>query len=515
MLPSPENLLTPYATRRRPPNAGAGAGGWFDLDDWVGPGHPSGRADVAKLEAILANSGDFPMERFQGPTGYWGGALDAGIRSYQKRNGLTVDGTLRPGGPTISHMRDSFANLFDGYELPTPEDIDAHQNVVGDDNPGTIAWRRPAVDLSQVPGLPEIDQAADASNARLVRAMLRTGDIEGYAPLMRDAIDQGGKHALAEVRDLTQKLDEASPGLGDRFAGYVFDGMEKAKRDRLRIKMQGGQPPGTKVAITDTLGDAGLAIMGGLLGAGTIGAGIKASGDTSKINDRLPGFTPADNENKPAQTPPPALVDVPIDTGHPVETPKASDNIETFPAAPEEKRQQIVDDIRKDLFPNYVEMRYGDREENRATDDNAEITNIIIETFMDEVKESHLPDMIHHKNGGSFLGKKELYKEERTIQNNVGTFNRPDGTFQLEGAKDNDDSMNFNVQTPRKDGTPIEREQRSFDRLSEVLGKDSMKGYPKRLPNQNLEDHKREAKAFAVKMFKEYENRLWNLPGPR
>jgi hypothetical protein len=42
-----------------------------------------------------------------------------------------------------------------------------------------------------------------------------------------------------------------------------------------------------------------------------------------------------------------------------------------------------------------------------------------------------------------------------------------------------------------------------------------MKGYPKRLPNQNLEDHKREAKAFAVKMFKEYENRLWNLPGPR
>jgi peptidoglycan hydrolase-like protein with peptidoglycan-binding domain len=244
MLQSPENLLTPYVSRRHPLARGTG-GGWFDLDDWVGPGHPSTRPDIAKLEAILANSGDFPMERFQGPTGYWGGALDQGIRAYQKRNGLKVDGALRPGGPTISHMRDSFAGLFDGYEPPTPEDIDAHQNIVGDDNPGTIAWRRPDVSFADIPGLPEIDQEADASNARLVRAMLRTGDIEGYAPLMRDAIDQGGKNALAEVRDLTMKLDEASPGLGTQFAGNIYDGMTKAQRDAHDLKAQGGQPLGT------------------------------------------------------------------------------------------------------------------------------------------------------------------------------------------------------------------------------------------------------------------------------
>ncbi len=428
---------------------------------------------------------------------------------------------MRPGGPTISHMRDSFANLFDGHEPPTVADIDAHQNVVGDDNPGTIAWRKPVVDLSQIPGLPEIDQEADASNTRLARAMLRTGDIEGYAPLMRDAIDQGSKHALAEVRDLTMKLDEASPGLGNRFAGYVFDGMEKAKRDRLQIKMQGGQPLGTvQVAQVGEILDLGML---GLLGTGMVVGAKNAADGTRKalspgeVPGSPPPLVPTDDptRTRPGYEEIPTAIAGPTNTGHPAETPDPSDNLETFPAAPEEKRQQIVDDIRKDLFPNYVEMRYGDREENRATDENAEITNLIIETFMDEVKKSHLPDMIHHENGGSFLGEKKEYREERTIRNNFGTFNRPDGTFQLEGAERNDDSMNFNVQTPKKDGTPIEREQRSFDRLSEVLGKDSMKGYPKRLPNQSLEDHKREAKAFAVKMYKEYENRLWNLPGPR
>ncbi|MBI3505878.1 MAG: peptidoglycan-binding protein, partial [Proteobacteria bacterium] len=105
------------------------AKGWFDLEDWVGPQHPSKRGDVAKLEGILANAGDYSLERTQGPTGYWGLALDDGIRKYQKRNGLKTDGILRPGGPTIEHMRENFGALLDGHEPPTPDDIDAHHEV--------------------------------------------------------------------------------------------------------------------------------------------------------------------------------------------------------------------------------------------------------------------------------------------------------------------------------------------------------------------------------------------------
>ncbi|MBI3506296.1 MAG: peptidoglycan-binding protein, partial [Proteobacteria bacterium] len=129
MLPSPKNLLTSYMPRGPSSEDDTGSGGWFDLEDWVGPQHPSKRGDVAKLEGILANAGDYSLERTQGPTGYWGLALDDGIRKYQKRNGLKTDGILRPGGPTIEHMRENFGALLDGHEPPTPDDIDAHHEV--------------------------------------------------------------------------------------------------------------------------------------------------------------------------------------------------------------------------------------------------------------------------------------------------------------------------------------------------------------------------------------------------
>jgi len=134
MLPNSKNLLD-CEPRTSQPN------GWFDLDDWVGPDRPSRRADIAKIEGILANSGDYSLERAQGPTAYWGIALDDGIRAYQRRNGLAVDGVLRPGGPTIEHMRRALGGVLDGYDPPTPDEIDAHHNIVGADNSGTIEWR--------------------------------------------------------------------------------------------------------------------------------------------------------------------------------------------------------------------------------------------------------------------------------------------------------------------------------------------------------------------------------------
>jgi peptidoglycan hydrolase-like protein with peptidoglycan-binding domain len=508
MLQSPENLLTPYAARRHPSTSGGGAGGWFDLDDWVGPGRPSTRADIAKLEAILANSGDFPMERFQGPTGYWGGALDQGIRAYQKRNGLKVDGALRPGGPTISHMRDSFAGLLAGYAPPTVADIDAHQNVVGNDNPGTIAWCRPRFDWPQLGDLPEIDQAADASNARLVRAMLRTGDIEGYAPLMRDAIDQGGKHALAEVRDLTQKLDEASPGLGGRFAGYVFDGMEKAKRDRLQIKMQGGQPLGTvQVAMLRPDGHGNIggrpqilneSGRGGGLG---LGGGLSAPAAAKYLSDqfKLPGFTPSDNENKPAQTPPPALVDLPIHTGHPASepvgpnstahpapTPGLADVIQTPPQSPEDRRKEI-----SDLVGQYLEIRiFGGRRDYRGTDLSIDSTTEAAKICAEEAAKSDLPELLQQKGGGNRDGEEREYMPEVTLKKG-GRNRRSDYAIALKSDHDPKSFGHINIYTPKADGTPIAREVSAYlDMLNMVDVPDLVAMVPKMQPGEDVQNYR-------------------------
>jgi peptidoglycan hydrolase-like protein with peptidoglycan-binding domain len=495
MLQSPENLLTPYAARRHPSTSGGGAGGWFDLDDWVGPGRPSTRSDIAKLEAILANSGDYPMERFQGPTGYWGGALDQGIRAYQKRNGLKVDGALRPGGPTISHMRDSFAGLLDGYEPPTVADIDAHQNVVGDDNPGTIAWRKPAVDLSQIPGLPEIDQEADASNTRLVRAMLRTGDIDGYAPLMRDAIDQGGKHALAEVRDLALKLDAASPGLGGRFAGAVTAPLSKEQLDALEIEVPQAPPKGVKVAITDILGD--LAIASGIFATGA--AAKKGIDETKAILDTLPGFTPADNENKPPQAPPPALLDVPIHTGHPAPesvgpgstahptpTPGVSDVIQMPPQSPEERRKEI-----SDLVGKYLEIRIvGGRRDYRGTDLSIDSTTMIAKVCAEEAEKSGFAELLVQKGGGNRKGEEKEYMKEVTLKGESGV-RRSDYAMAPKGEKDPRNFGHINGYTPKADDTPIAREVEAYlDMLNIVPDPAQVAMVRKMRPGEDLDAYR-------------------------
>ena len=220
MLPSPKNLLTSYMPRR-PESGSDTGGGWFDLDDWIGPQHPSGRSDVAKIEGILANSGDYSLERTQGPTGYWGLALDDGIRKYQKRNGLKIDGTLRPGGPTIEHMRANFSALLDGHTPPTPDDIDAHHEVVNDDNPGTIAWQDPPATFANVANLPEVDQETDASNARLARGMAKSGDFRSYAQLFARTIQDSGLSGVAAVNDAIQKFDAIHPGKGGLLASAV------------------------------------------------------------------------------------------------------------------------------------------------------------------------------------------------------------------------------------------------------------------------------------------------------
>jgi hypothetical protein len=115
---------------------------WFALEDWVGADRPSRRDDVAKIEALLAASGDLSFERTQGPTGYWGLTQDAALRRYQKRHGLVPDGALRPGGPTITDMGERYGAMFAGQTPPAAADIDAHHDALARGDAALIAWDR-------------------------------------------------------------------------------------------------------------------------------------------------------------------------------------------------------------------------------------------------------------------------------------------------------------------------------------------------------------------------------------
>lgn len=88
--------------------------------DFSAPFNPSGsigdrgkndRNDVANLEGLLRLTGDMDLSRTDGPTGYYGSRLDEGIRRFQTRRGLTVDGVVNPGGQTIRALKTELARL--------------------------------------------------------------------------------------------------------------------------------------------------------------------------------------------------------------------------------------------------------------------------------------------------------------------------------------------------------------------------------------------------------------------
>jgi hypothetical protein len=110
----------------------------FRFKGSVGLGGDNFRDDVIRAQVLLGNSGDYDLASLGAPTGWPGGELWRGIRKYQKRKGLTVDGILQPVGAdgvgedgvgeTVSALRDDLGTAFDGRRVPTPEEVDRHYN---------------------------------------------------------------------------------------------------------------------------------------------------------------------------------------------------------------------------------------------------------------------------------------------------------------------------------------------------------------------------------------------------
>lgn len=108
----------------------------FRFTGSVGLGGDNFRDDVIRAQVLLGNSGDYDLAALGAPTGWPGGELWRGIRKYQKRKGLTVDGILQPVGAggvdqdgvgeTVSALRDELGTAFDGRRVPTPEEVDRY-----------------------------------------------------------------------------------------------------------------------------------------------------------------------------------------------------------------------------------------------------------------------------------------------------------------------------------------------------------------------------------------------------
>jgi hypothetical protein len=133
----------------------------FRFKGSVGLGGDNFRDDVIRAQVLLGNSGDFDLASLGAPTGWPGGELWRGIRKYQKRKGLTVDGILQPVGAdgvgedgigeTVSALHDDLGGIFAGRRAPTPDEVDRHYEEPDRGDSPEIAVRDDSGTVPQYP----------------------------------------------------------------------------------------------------------------------------------------------------------------------------------------------------------------------------------------------------------------------------------------------------------------------------------------------------------------------------
>ncbi|MBI3503428.1 MAG: peptidoglycan-binding protein [Proteobacteria bacterium] len=230
-----------------------GSPDWFELAGPTGWGFDTRRADAIKVESILANSGDLDLTTTDGPTGYWGAATDAGLRRYQKRNGLKVDGWLQPDGPTIAHMRDTLGARLGSYEAPTPEDIDAHHASL-EAGEGPLVAITPKAALAPIPHLPDIGEAGRNSNAGQIDWLLRNQTGLGGVPAQFARYVTGlGDEGLAQTRDFVAQFAGRRPDDADALVAGILRELpdDESRRHFLGRDPEGIVPAGTRLQRVD------------------------------------------------------------------------------------------------------------------------------------------------------------------------------------------------------------------------------------------------------------------------
>ncbi len=189
--------------------------GFFDLDADVGLGYPTRRADNIKVQTILGNAGDLDLAKTDGPTGWGLYTLDDAIRSYQKRNDLKADGWLRPGGPTISKMRDQFGATLGKYPAPSPREVDEHHDRLAQGEKGLLNGTYGELKLAPIPGLSAPDDDMVGSNRSMAEYLQRHRSGLADAPAtLASYIRTMGTPGIVQARDFVGQWDQTKPGQG-------------------------------------------------------------------------------------------------------------------------------------------------------------------------------------------------------------------------------------------------------------------------------------------------------------
>ena len=204
-----------------------------DTDDFrvkktVGSSWNVDEDDVMKTKIALERTGDYKAPAW-GVTGFPDDDMFDGLKSFQKREGLAVDGVMKPGGPTEERLRRK-TTAQPAAELPKPE--------IGRELPGGRKRspdgeeKRPGeVQVAIAPLIPAIATGGAMAARHAPRAWRGLQDIIRNAPPLIGA---------AEIA----RREAAGQGIGyDDFPSPVPVPPEDRAADSSRANMDRADPP--------------------------------------------------------------------------------------------------------------------------------------------------------------------------------------------------------------------------------------------------------------------------------
>jgi hypothetical protein len=262
-----------------------GSPDWFSLSDDVSWNKPNNRHDGIKVESLLGYGGYMDVEKTGGALGLSPARLEEPIKKFQAKNGLKVDGLLKPGGPTITKLKQLYGGVFGKTPAPTPAmvDADAWRRSEGED--GFLYDKGPKFELK--PNRRLDGKVHHFDFERWNREWARgSGHVpESLAPeyegYIRDLHEEHGHDAgLIFARDLTNQVEhyhDNGGALAKRLATLLSD------RPDLQREFLGGEVP--KAPPVGTFKDGGEARVKAWIDQDRVAKGFKPKFTTATQND--------------------------------------------------------------------------------------------------------------------------------------------------------------------------------------------------------------------------------------
>jgi hypothetical protein len=209
--------------------------GAFNLRRAIVPDGDMEPSDVMRAKSALGRLGHFDIAR-EKLNGYPGRPLTEGVKSFQREQGLTVDGLMNPDGPSARRLTSLIGdmNQTDGIAADD-SDVDADAGLAAISPTGKAPWFK-STNLK-----PLSDEDASA-NGCMLGGLLKY-NVNGDLPnLFADALMSGGAKSVHEFADFLRQLSDAR---ADRVAGFESEVMAKltgGERNRIKRLAEGPAP---------------------------------------------------------------------------------------------------------------------------------------------------------------------------------------------------------------------------------------------------------------------------------